>query len=760
MKARGDVENPAAIIDLPSLEGAPAPIFELSHIWKIHEIGDTTVEAAKDVSLVVRQGEFVAITGPSGSGKSTLLQVMGLLDQPTYGTISFRGEAVEALTDAEISTVRNREVGFVFQSFHLLPRATAMANVELPLLYRGIDADERSERAYEALCMVGLEDRMDHLPAQLSGGQRQRVAMARAIAGSPAIVLADEPTGNLDSRTGAEIMGLLTRLNREVGVAIVLITHDPEVARYADREYHMRDGVLRRLRDSRVEPTGCGGTGNGLVLPAPRRPRREPLVAAPIGVSAPVAASTTSTSATSTSTLVLERPTPRARVSPGGSSVHGVRAARADQVPSPVHEVADKALAVVATAGRLATWTLPPVARGTRIADVVRMSFTSLVSNGLRSILTSLGVIIGVMAMVLLVALGTGVRNAVSSEIEGLGSNILLVMPGSGDLQLGFLPASPLTTVDLDELSAKLGPESLVGGAQLAAMQAATPQAQALLNITGSTINAPELMGLAVSEGRFFSPEEAQAGEKVLVLSESMAKKMFPNTSALGNQVVLKGNPFTVIGLITSQGGTVGGLGKSDLAYMPTRTMGALLNRPTLDLAYVRAPSSKDLKAYSAIIKAHLREKYPQDQLTVAGQEDLMGIASKFFSIFTFGLAGIAGVSLIVGGVGIMNVTLVSVTERTREIGIRRAIGARADQVLFQFILEATVTAACGGVIGLGLAMALSWVAGVVTPVPAQVTPWIIVLALAVSTATGLLSGVWPARRAAALDPVQALRHE
>ncbi len=758
MKARGEVTSPPQIIDLPSLEGAPAPIFELSHIWKIHEIGDTTVEAAKDVSLVVRQGEFVAITGPSGSGKSTLLQVMGLLDQPTYGTISFRGEAVEALTDAEISTVRNREVGFVFQSFHLLPRATAMANVELPLLYRGLEADERAERAYEALCMVGLEDRMDHLPAQLSGGQRQRVAMARAIAGSPAIVLADEPTGNLDSRTGAEIMGLLTRLNREVGVAIVLITHDPEVARYADREYHMRDGVLRRLRDDRVDTAGIRRVGSGLILPAPRRPRREPLVAAPLCASG--AQSMSAAWGASPSTLVLDQPTSPALMSPAGLGGNGVRSARAEQVPSPAHEVADKALAVMATAGRLATWTLPPVARGTRIADVVRMSFTSLVSNGLRSILTSLGVIIGVMAMVLLVALGTGVRNAVSSEIEGLGSNILLIMPGSGDLQLGFLPPSPLTTTDLDELSAKLGPDSLVGGAQLAAMKAATPQTQALLNLTGSTVNAPELMGLAVSEGRFFSPEEAQAGDKVLVLSESMAKKMFPNTSALGNQVVLKGTPFTVIGLTTAQGGTVGGLGKSDLAYMPTRTMGALLNRPTLDLAYVRAPTSKDLKAYSAIIKAHLREKYPQDQLTVAGQEDLLGIASKFFSIFTFGLAGIAGVSLIVGGVGIMNVTLVSVTERTREIGIRRAIGARADQVLFQFILEATVTAACGGVIGLGLAIALSWVAGAVTPVPAQVTPWIIALALAVSTATGLLSGVWPARRAAALDPVQALRHE
>lgn len=749
MKVRGTTEHPSAIIDLPSLEGAPPPIFELSHIWKIHEIGDTTVEAAKDVSLVVRQGDFVGITGPSGSGKSTLLQVMGLLEQPTYGSIAFRGEAVEGLSDAEISMVRNREVGFVFQAFHLLPRSTAIANVELPLLYRGIEADERRERAYEALCMVGLEDRMDHLPTQLSGGQRQRVAVARAIAGSPAIVLADEPTGNLDSRTGAEVMGLLTHLNREVGVAIVLITHDPEVSSYADREFHMRDGVLRNIREGR--PSTAGGVLLGASTPQ-RRPRGRPLVAAVIG--APVVSST----------LVMDKPAPVGTPSGKALSLDAEREHARYHNTEPVHgavqEVADRALAVVATAGRLATWTLPPVARGTRVGDVVRMSFTSLVSNGLRSVLTSLGVIIGVMAMVLLVALGTGVRNAVSSEIEGMGSNVLLIMPGSGQLQLSFMQASPLTVTDLEEIAAKLGPESLVGGAKIAGMQGVTQFGQEFLNITGSTPNAPEVMGLAISDGRFFTPEEARAGEKVLVVSEKIAKKLFPGTNAVGNQVQLKGMSFTVIGVTADTGGSVAGMGAGGLTYMPAETLGVMVKRATLDVAYVRAPEEKDLKAYSTIIKAHLAEKYPQDQFSVAGQDDLLGIASKFFSIFTFGLAGIAGVSLIVGGVGIMNVTLVSVTERTREIGIRRAIGARADQVLFQFMLEATVTAAFGGVIGLAIAAFLAWLAGALTPVPAQVSPWVVVLALVVSTATGLLSGVWPARRAAALDPVQALRHE
>lgn len=750
MNARGIANSSSTIIDLPSMEGAPPPIFELSHIWKIHEIGDSTVEAAKDVSLVVRQGDFVGITGPSGSGKSTLLQVMGLLEQPTHGTIAFRGEAVEALSDAEISMVRNREVGFVFQAFHLLPRATAIANVEMPLLYRGIEADERRERAYEALCMVGLEDRMDHHPSQLSGGQRQRVAIARAIAGSPAIVLADEPTGNLDSRTGAEVMGLLTHLNREVGVAIVLISHDPEVSSYADREFNMRDGVLRCVRETRADLTRA----NRLIVQAPmrpdqtvlaRQPRREPLVASPVPG--------TATSAT----LLLERPSSSDR----HSASHFSSGHRPEPILGSVHEVADRALAVVASAGRLATWTLPPVARGTRIADVMRMSFTSLVSNGLRSVLTSLGVIIGVMAMVLLVALGTGIRNAVSSEIEGLGSNVLLVMPGGGDLQLGFMAPSPLTDSDIEEISAKLGSESLVGGAKLAGLQASSRSTQEFLNVTGATANAPDVMGLAVSDGRFFTQEEDDAGAKVVVLSTSMAEKFFPGEEAIGSQIFLRNQAFMVVGLTSGKGGgPVGGLGKSDLAYMPSKTMGDLLDRPTLDLAYVRAPSQKDLKTYSAIIKSHLAEKYPQDEFSVAGQEELLGIATKFFSIFTYALAGIASVSLIVGGVGIMNVTLVSVTERTREIGIRRAIGARANQVLFQFMVEATVTAAFGGLIGLGLAMGLAWLAGEFTPVPAQVTPQIIALALLVSTATGLMSGIWPARRAAALDPVQALRHE
>lgn len=217
----------------------------LAEVTKTYQMGDTTVNALAGVNLSIYEGEFTAIMGPSGSGKSTLMNILGCLDRPTTGSYKLDGQEVATLGDDELAVTRNKKIGFVFQNFNLLPRISAAENVALPLVYAGVDPKERKRRAEEALAAVGLEHRLDHLPNELSGGQRQRVAIARALVNDPTIIMADEPTGNLDSKSGVEVMGIFERLNA-MGRTIILVTHEPDIAEYAKRVIHVRDGLIVR----------------------------------------------------------------------------------------------------------------------------------------------------------------------------------------------------------------------------------------------------------------------------------------------------------------------------------------------------------------------------------------------------------------------------------------------------------------------------------------------------------------------------------
>jgi len=222
------------------------PVIRLENVHKIYDLGEIQVQALRGVSLAVREGEFVAVMGPSGSGKSTVMNILGCLDRPTRGHYFLDGVDVSGMSKTELARIRNRKLGFVFQQFNLLSRTSALENVELPTVYAGIHPDERAKRAMESLTRVGLADRAGHHPSQLSGGQQQRVAIARALVNRPAILLADEPTGNLDSRTSVEIMQILQTLNEEQGLTIVIVTHEHDIAQYAKRALEFRDGKLRR----------------------------------------------------------------------------------------------------------------------------------------------------------------------------------------------------------------------------------------------------------------------------------------------------------------------------------------------------------------------------------------------------------------------------------------------------------------------------------------------------------------------------------
>jgi putative ABC transport system ATP-binding protein len=222
----------------------PGPIvIDIENITKDYVMGEEIVRALRGVSLQIHRNEYIAIMGPSGSGKSTLMNMLGCLDTPTSGRYEFNGKNVAEMNDDELAAIRNREIGFVFQTFNLLPRSTSLRNVELPLIYAGIDSETREERATQTLVDVGLGDRIHHKPNELSGGQRQRVAIARALVNRPSILLADEPTGNLDSKTGEEIMALLEELYRR-GNTIILVTHERDIAAHARRTVHLRDGLV------------------------------------------------------------------------------------------------------------------------------------------------------------------------------------------------------------------------------------------------------------------------------------------------------------------------------------------------------------------------------------------------------------------------------------------------------------------------------------------------------------------------------------
>lgn len=690
------------------------PILALDSVWKIYGTGEQHVEAVRNVSFKVAQGDYLAVTGPSGSGKSTLLQIIGLLDRPTSGGVLYQGQDVSDLTDAHLSAVRNLEVGFVFQAFHLLPRDTALANVELPLLYRGMPRRERERLALEALDMVGLADRATHRPNELSGGQRQRVAIARALAAKPSLLLADEPTGNLDSKSSRDVMALLGRLNEDLGVAIVLITHEADVAAHASRELRMLDGELSEVRTKDR-----------------------------LGVDAKGRASSGSTKATKRS----------APVASNGSTVSDTT------VPGAAYPVTNGSPSPVA--GERADLSQ---ARSVLLArDLLHLGFGALRANRMRSMLTSLGVIIGVASVVILIAVGTGARNAITSGIESLGSNQVLVFPGSVDVfgSGGLPPASPLRQKDLDELARLLGPEAIITGTMQSGGRASAGPNRHFVNMTGTTATYLDVQDKDPLIGSFFNQADVLGHKRVMVLGSTAAEGLFPDGEAVGRTVTLQGAEFRVIGLLDeTEGGMSIGFDPDNFVYIPLTTFQDITGRTPLDLVQVKAPNARQVDESAIIMEEYLQENYPDDELTVLSQDEILGLVGQFLDIFTFFLAGIAGVSLLVGGIGIMNVTLVSVTERTREIGVRRAIGARSRHVMAQFLLEAVVTSFTGGALGLTLAVIGARVVAVFSPVPAVVTLWAVGLALLVSIGVGIFFGVWPARRAALLDPVEALRHE
>jgi len=653
----------------------------LAGIDRVFQVGDEAVHALRNVNMTVDPGEYIAIMGPSGSGKSTLLHVVGFLDRPDSGSYHVAGKDTTKLTDTELAILRNRLAGFIFQQFHLLPRISAVENAELPLIYAG--KRRLKEKAHEKIKEVGLASRASHRPNELSGGEQQRVAIARSLVNEPVIILADEPTGNLDTKSEEEIIALLEDLN-EQGKTIVMVTHEQEIAVRAKRIIRMRDGEI--VADERKK----GRT---------KKPRVKP-------------------QALSIATILTESQQTFAKAA---------------------------------------------------FVDHFRQALHAIVSHKMRSFLSMVGILIGIASVIAMLALGQGAKESIAESLASLGSNLLTIRPGSSHLHGVALEAGAVTRFTLQDAEAIAtqlrGMVSMVSPAVRGGGQLVYGNKNWNTQIFGTGVNYAPIRAAVPTVGRFFTEQEVRMRDKVVVLGTTVVEELFDNTNPIGATIKINRINFEVIGILPEKGASPF-RDRDDVVVIPVTTaMYRLLGKRYVDFidVEVRDPQlmDKTQEAIRALImKRHRLPKEKEDTFYIRNMAEIQETLQSTTKTMTWLLGSIAAIALVVGGIGIMNIMLVSVSERTREIGLRKALGAKKMDILVQFLIESvlmTISGGIGGILcGVGIALLLALVAGWAT----KVSLFAIVLATTFSLIVGIGFGLWPARQAAQLNPIEALRYE
>ena len=639
------------------------PLIKLSGVTKTFRNGEIATEVLHGIDLEIYPGEFVAIMGQSGSGKSTLMNILGCLDRATTGDYFFAGKSVAELDADGLAQLRREAFGFVFQSYNLLGGATACENVEMPATYSGLTPEARRARSTELLASLGLDERLHHRPNQLSGGQQQRVSIARALMNGGQIILADEPTGALDSHSGKEVMRLLKELSAE-GHTIILITHDAEVAHHAQRLIEIRDGDI-------------------IADPGPQKPLN---------------------------------PAREEHFLRGESSLR------------------------------------------TELFEAMKTAFRSLYSNVFRTVLTLLGIVIGVASVISLMAIGDGAKKSVVDSISAMGSNLLLVRPGG-----------PTQRFRWDSVT--LVPEDVDAIATLPHVAAALPELNGSFTLRyGNIDHTTEISATAekfplarkwdVAQGTFFTQEDNKNYATVVVLGKTVATKLFADKNPLGEFIIVNNVLFQVIGVMSERGADPGGQDQDDKVFVPFNT-GSLrvIGQRFLRNITISVDDEKNMEEVQTRVHALMMERHGTEDFQIRSMSSLIDMVSETQNTMTILLGSIAAISLLVGGIGVMNIMLVSVTERTREIGIRMATGARTRNIMQQFLIEALVVSALGGVVGVVLGLGTAMLIGSFgTPIAYSLTP--VFMAFSCAFLTGLLFGFLPARKAASLDPVAALAAE
>ncbi len=622
------------------------------------------VEVLHGVTLDIEAGEFVAIIGQSGSGKSTLMNILGCLDQPTSGDYRIDGEPVSDFETDELAALRRRTFGFVFQSYNLIPTASARENVEVPAIYAGLPARDRQERAEGLLQSLRLGDRLDHRPNQLSGGQQQRVSIARALMNGGRVILADEPTGALDSQSGEEVMALLRKMHQD-GHTIILITHSREVAEAADRLIEIRDG---RIVSDRA-----------------RKPR------------------------------------------PSSEAAAGLHAA----VKEGSAAIAD-------------------------ISEAIKMALRALHANLFRTVLTLLGIVIGVGSVVAMLAIGTGAQNSVLDRISSMGSDLLLVRPNMANFRG---TGQPVTLIPSDADAILTVPNVSFAVPEMTSsvtLRSGNIDYQTTAN--GTVPDFPRAKSWTVASGEFINADDMDTYAPVAVLGQTVAKTLFPDGgNPLGQYVLVNKIPFQVIGVMSEMGASAGGNDQDDVILVPLSTGSMrLFGQRNVRTITVQVEDAAAIDQTQEAVQALLNERHKAEDTQITNMSSVREAFTETSNTMKLFLGSVAAISLLVGGIGVMNIMLVSVRERTREIGVRMATGARRRDILLQFLIEALVVSAIGGAIGVVLGLSVGGLAQAFgMPVSFTIGP--VALAFACSFLTGLVFGYLPARNASHLQPAVAL---
>ena len=660
-----------------------SPLIEVKNLVREFPAGDTTIRILHGLDLTLYQGEMVAIIGQSGSGKSTLMNILGCLDKATSGSYTIFGKSVDDMDSEELARLRREHFGFIFQRYHLLGDINALDNVTVPAVYAGMNTTKRRERATELLTQLGLGEKTTNRPNQLSGGQQQRVSIARALMNGGDIILADEPTGALDSGSGKEVMNILHRL-KDDGHTIIMVTHDPSLASQAERVIELKDGhiIADYYTDNARNQEQQDNNHN------------------------------TQNTATSKNTF--------------GSK-------------NALFGVID------------------------RLKEAFKMSIYAMKAHKMRTLLTMLGIIIGIASVVSIVGLGQGSQAKILADINALGTNTITVMNGYpfGDARRRF-GRDNLTVADAQAVANQ--PYALsVSPMVNKSMSIRFENIDATGTINGVGKDYLSVTGEVLSMGQGFDDESISSASQDIIIDQNAYKTYFNNEGNPIGQTLLVGNvPARIVGVLSEKKSSFARTSNSPTVYMPyTTVMYRMLGTSYIDRFVVLIDDGTPSAIAETAIKDLIRTRHGEEDFNIMNTDSIKETVQSTTTAMTMLISSIAIISLIVGGIGVMNIMLVSVTERTSEIGVRMAVGARQSDIMGQFLIEAVLVCILGGILGILMAFGIG---GLINKFGGGnfaviYSPLSIVVAFVCSTLIGVVFGFLPARNASRLNPVDALAH-